>query len=55
MCNRILFVIFMMAVGAHLTQGAILWAGQAQLSWNAPTTNANGTALTDLRLYRVHG
>ena len=30
------------------------WAGTAVLSWEAPTTNADGTPLTDLAGYRVH-
>lgn len=28
--------------------------GSATLSWTAPTTNSNGTALTDLAGYHVH-
>jgi len=29
-------------------------AGSATLSWDAPTTNTNGTALTDLAGYRIY-
>ena len=29
-------------------------AGSASLSWDAPTTNTNGTALTDLAGYRIY-
>ena len=29
-------------------------AGSATLSWEAPTTNTNGTALTDLAGYRIY-
>ncbi len=29
-------------------------AGTAALAWTAPATNADGTALTDLRGYKVH-
>ena len=28
--------------------------GSATLSWSAPTTNSNGTALTDLAGYHIH-
>jgi PKD repeat protein len=33
---------------------AALHAASVQLSWTAPTTNANGTALTDLAGYKVY-
>jgi len=29
-------------------------AGSATISWDAPTTNTNGTALTDLAGYRIY-
>lgn len=31
-----------------------LWAGEAQFSWQAPTTNADGISLTDLQNYKIH-
>jgi hypothetical protein len=31
-----------------------LWAGEAQCSWQAPTTNADGIPLTDLQNYKIH-
>ncbi len=29
-------------------------AGQGQLAWNAPTTNTDGTSLTDLSSYTLY-
>ena len=36
------------------TQTASGGPGSATLSWEAPTTNTNGTALTDLAGYRIY-
>jgi hypothetical protein len=51
-----LFLSSVLVIGIIFIQSMALWAGQAQLSWNAPTTNAdaNRTPLTDLSLYKVH-
>ena len=42
-------------VAATLHLGAFTaQAAQAGLSWNAPTTNSNGTPITDLAGYKIH-
>jgi hypothetical protein len=43
-----------LAVGTVLPQAAPSHAGSLELSWNAPTTNADGGPLTDLAGYRVY-
>ncbi len=49
-----------LACSALLTVSAVMlvpgagWAGEATLGWSAPTTNTNGSTLTDLAGYRVH-
>lgn len=46
-----------LAAGAALfmlTVPGLAFAGQATLTWTAPTTNTNGSALTDLAGYKVH-
>jgi Fibronectin type III domain len=48
------FVMFILIAGITLLHGAPLWAGQIRLTWNAPTTNTNGTGLIDLHLYKIH-
>jgi hypothetical protein len=41
------FVMFILIAGITLLHGAPLWAGQIRLTWNAPTTNTNGTGVSD--------
>jgi hypothetical protein len=38
----------------RLPMAAHLWAGEAQLSWQTPTTNEDGTPATDLASVRIH-
>ena len=40
-------------IGAFIARAA--HAGTASLTWSAPTTNADGTPLTDLKSYKVYG
>ncbi len=40
--------------GSSNPAGGGATAGTAALSWNAPVTNADGSALLDLRGYKVH-
>jgi hypothetical protein len=48
----------LLAVGLVLTAvfaaAAAAQAASLSLDWNAPTTNANGTPLTDLADYRIY-
>lgn len=44
-----LFAVLMM-----LSNASLLHAGSATLSWKAPTTNADGTPLTDLAGYKLY-
>jgi len=48
-----LLVMALVTVTLHVGSGTAL-AGQATLSWTAPTTNADGTPLTDLAGYNVY-
>jgi hypothetical protein len=41
-------------VGANNVSGTSATADTATLSWQAPTTNADGTPLTDLAGYRIY-
>src|SRR6267143_1395196 len=45
---------FVLAVGGVLLAAAPTHAGILDTSWTAPTTNADGSALTDLASYRVY-
>src|SRR3989304_692130 len=45
-CANILVILFAIIPAAH--------AGQVILSWDPPTTNADGTTLTDLAGYKVY-
>jgi hypothetical protein len=42
------------AVGSNPNPGGGNTTGTATLSWNAPTTNTDGTPLTDLAGYKVY-
>jgi PKD repeat protein len=50
--SHLLFVVFSLL--SLLSLAAPLQAAQVQLSWIAPTTNANGTPLQDLAGYKVY-
>ncbi|HZF04303.1 MAG TPA: hypothetical protein VE932_08235, partial [Patescibacteria group bacterium] len=45
---------FVLAVGGVLLAAVPAHAGFLNTSWTAPTTNADGSALTDLAFYRVY-
>jgi PKD repeat protein len=51
---RKLSLVLILVVNFTVTLGTTLWAGQAQLSWQAPTTNEDGTPATDLTSFRIH-
>jgi hypothetical protein len=46
----IFFATQLLALMVWITQAL---AGQAQLAWNAPTTNTDGTTLTNLAGYKL--
>jgi List-Bact-rpt repeat protein/centrosomal CEP192-like protein len=50
--SRLLIAVLILA--AVVAAGASAEAASLPLTWNAPTTNANGTPLTDLGGYRVY-
>ena len=43
-----------LALGCVLVMAPGVSAGVLDLAWDAPTTNADGTSLSDLRGYRIH-
>jgi PKD repeat protein len=47
----LLFSLFFCCV---LTTAGNLWAGEIRFVWQAPTTNEDGTTLTDLNRYKIH-
>jgi hypothetical protein len=47
--RNFIFVLFVLIALPSIGQ-----AGQAILSWDAPTTNADGTPLTDLTGYKIY-
>lgn len=49
--NGLLFAVLMLAL---VFNSAVLFAGTAQLSWTAPTTNTDGTPLNNLAGYKVY-
>ncbi len=49
--NILFFSILLISV---FLNASILSAGDATLSWDPPTTNADGTPLTDLAGYRIY-
>ena len=51
-CSRA--VIAVLALVLLVAAAPMVEAGSINLSWNAPTTNADGTPLTDLANYRVY-
>ncbi len=46
-----LYILFIIIVSLN---ASVAFSGFAILSWDAPTTNADGTPLTDLAGYRIH-
>jgi hypothetical protein len=50
--SRIIGIIFLIMLCVTYTGAAS--AGQAVLSWDAPTTNEDGTPLTDLAGYKIY-
>ena len=55
MTSGIMYLALLLAlVAVTLVGAAPAQAGSAGLSWTAPTTNTNGTALTDLGGYKLH-
>ena len=52
LCSRILIVALTLA--GVVAAAASVDAASVSLTWNAPTTNADGTPLTDLANYRVY-
>lgn len=52
--SRLARLIVVLAVGAAVTGPAGVEAASLQVSWTAPTTNANGTPLQDLGGYRIY-
>lgn len=50
--SRLVIAVFILA--AMLAGGAAAEAATLPLTWNAPTTNADGTPLTDLAGYRIY-
>jgi Domain of unknown function (DUF4082)/Bacterial Ig-like domain/Fibronectin type III domain len=54
-CHRRLSALRAVILMSALTlMGGLVQAAQVHVAWTAPTTNANGSPLTDLRGYRVY-
>ena len=52
--KRIFLFIYLLTTIVICLNASSAFAGTATLSWNAPTTNADGTPLTDLAGYKVY-
>jgi len=51
---RLLAFTAVLAISAVMLVPGAGWAGDATLSWTAPGTNTNGSALTDLSGYKLY-
>ena len=54
MKKRIFLFIYLLFTIVISLNASSAFAGTATLSWDAPTTNADGTPLTDLAGYKVY-
>src|SRR3990172_2416361 len=54
MPSRLRFLAFALAAAALLLLASPVEAGVLDATWNAPTTNVDGSPLTDLASYRVY-
>jgi hypothetical protein len=52
--KRFLTLTLSLALGLLLATMSRLWAAEANLSWQAPTTNEDGSPLTDLDRYNIY-
>ena len=54
MKKRFLYIAIICLIIALLAFSRITWAADITLSWDAPTSNADGTPLTDLAGYKIY-
>jgi len=52
--KNILLLILFISILFFYSYTSPLFAGSALLSWNAPSTNEDGTPLTDLAGYKIY-